>query len=182
MGHKQWGMGYAGTSLSPHSPSLHSYYFLKARLPRGSTLLGITLSSDKTKLSSITGNHTSHLLLITLANINSAVQLLSSSHALQLLALIPVPKFIDVKKLHDILENRLLHMCLDFITSPLKVAVRNGTWMTDHASYMRYCFTPLFAYIADTPEACILAGVAGKTCHLTTASFKEFGNPFLHPP
>lgn len=146
-------------------------------------MLGIVLSSDKTRLTSITGDHTSHPLLITLANINSATRLSNSSHALNLLALIPVPKFVGVKKkLHGILENRLLHLCLDFITSPLKAAARNGAWMADYAGYIRHCFTPLVAYVADTPEAAALTGVAGKTSHLTTANFKQFGDPFRHPP
>jgi len=155
----------------------------KARLPRGATLLGTVLSSDKTGLTRMTGDHSAHPLLITLANIESKVRSSSSSHAFELLALIPVPKFVGVKKgLHGVLENRLTHKCLDFVTSPLKGAARNGAWMTDYAGYIRHCFTPLAAYIADTPEAAALAGVAGKTSHLTMASFKEFGDPFRHPP
>jgi hypothetical protein len=131
----------------------------------------------------MTGGHAAHPLLITLANIDSSLRLSSSSHALKLLALIPVPKFIGVpKKLHGILENRLLHACLDFITYPLKITARTGTWMGDYAGAIRRCFTPLVAYIADTPEAAALAGVAGKTSHLTMASFREFGDPFRHPP
>ena len=37
-------------------------------------------------------------------------------------------------------------------------------------------------YIADTPKAAALTGVAGKTSHLTTAMFREFGDLFYHPP
>jgi len=154
----------------------------KARLPQGATLLGIVLSSDKTQLMSMTGDHSAHPLLITLVNIDSMIRSSSSSHALKLLALIPIPKFVSVKKgLHTILENRLLHTCLDFITTPLKTAAQNGTWMSDYAGYICKCFTPLTAYIANTPEAAVLTGVAGKTSHLTMASFKEFSDPFRHP-
>lgn len=131
----------------------------------------------------MTGNHSAHPLIITLANIDSKVRSSSSSHALELLALIPVPKFVGVKKgLHGVLENRLTHLCLNFITAPLKTIARHGAWMTDYAGYIRFCFTPLVAYIADTPEAGALAGVAGKTSHLTMASFRGFGDPFRHPP
>ena len=131
----------------------------------------------------MTGDRSAHPLLITIANIDSAVRSSTSSHALKLLALIPVPKFFGIKKgLHGVLENRLIHLCLDFITAPLKAATRNGAWMNDYAGHIRKCFTPLAAYIADTPEAAALTGVAGKTSHLTTASFKEFGDPFRHPP
>ena len=100
-----------------------------------------------------------------------------------MLALLPVPKFVGVKKkLHGVLENRLIHACMDFVTAPLKVTAKNGAWMSDYAGYVRRCFTPLAAYIADTPEAATLTGVAGKTSHLTMASFHEFGDPFRHPP
>ena len=111
----------------------------------------------------MTGDRSAHPLLITLANIDSTIRSSSSSHALKLLALTPMPKFISVKKgLHGVLENRFIHMCLDFITAPLKATAQNGAWMADYAGYIRRCFTPLAAYIADTPEAAALAGVAGK--------------------
>ena len=44
------------------------------------------------------------------------------------------------------------------------------------------CHTPLTIYIADTPKATMLAGVAGKTSHLTVASYKQFGDSFHHEP
>ena len=148
-------------------------------MPVRDTSLGIVLSSDKTALTAMTGDHSAHPLLITLANVDSSVRLSSSSHALKLLALIPVPKFVGVQKnIRGILENRLIHACLDFVTSPLKTTTQTGAWMGDYAGYLRFCFTPLVAYIADTPKAAALTGVAGKTSHLTTASYKEFGDSF----
>jgi hypothetical protein len=129
----------------------------------------------------MTGNHTAHPLLITLANIDSTVRSTISSHAFLLLALFPVPKFVGVKKgVNGILENRLLHSCLDFVTNRLKIVSRDGAWLSDCAGNIRYCFTPLVSYIVDTPEATALTGVAGKTSHLTMASYKEFGDPFRH--
>src|ERR1700733_9866789 len=46
----------------------------------------------------------------------------------------------------------------------------------------RYVFTPLTAYIVDVQEALALLGVAGKTSHITMASYKKFGDPFQHEP
>jgi len=131
----------------------------------------------------MTGDRVAHPLLITLANVDSAVRSSSSSHAFSLLALFPVPKFTGVKKgLRGVLENRLTHSCLDFITQSLKVASQTGAWFSDYAGNIRYCFMPLVSYIVDTPEATALTGVAGKTSHLTMASYKEFGDPIQHPP
>jgi hypothetical protein len=48
--------------------------------------------------------------------------------------------------------------------------------MSDPAGNSRFCFTPLVAYIADSPEAAMLAGVGGKTSHITMAYDKTFGD------
>jgi len=46
---------------------------------------------------------------------------------------------------------------------------------------LRYCFTPLASWIADTPEESLLAATSPKTSPVTTATSKEFGDPFRHP-
>ena len=131
----------------------------------------------------MSGNRVAHPLLITLANLDSDTRLKSSYSALQLLALLPVPKFIRAaKSLCGVLENRVIHTCLDLICRPLKVVARNGQQMTDYFGDTRLCYTPLIGYIADTPEATALAGVSGKTSHLTMAFGPHFGDSFPHPP
>ena len=52
--------------------------------------------------------------------------------------------------------------------------------MTDPLGYRRFCFTPCAAYMVDTQEAVMLAEVAGKTLHLTLASYKQFSDPIWH--
>jgi hypothetical protein len=107
----------------------------------------------------------------------------ASNHAFHLLALLPTPKFIHKdRKTRGVLENRLIHECLDFILQPLKKAAEVGIMMSDPLGSLRYAYTPLAAYIVDTQEAVVLTGVAGKTSHLTTATYKEFGDAFRHPP
>jgi hypothetical protein len=107
----------------------------------------------------------------------------ATNHAFHLLALLPTPKFIHPdRKIRGVLENRLIHSCLDFILQPLKKAAEVGIMMSDPLGSLRYVYTPLAAYIVDTQEAVVLAGVSGKTSHLTTATYKEFGDAFRHPP
>ena len=155
----------------------------KAQLPPGSTLLGVTLSSDKTMLSAMSGDRVAHPLLITLANLDSDTRMKSSYGALQLLALLPVPKFVGVPGLLcGVLENRVIHACLDLICLPLKIVARSGLRMADSFGDVRHCYTPLVGYIADTPEATALACVSGKTSHLTMAFGSQFGDEFPHPP
>ncbi|KAF8811457.1 hypothetical protein BYT27DRAFT_7252778 [Phlegmacium glaucopus] len=121
-------------------------------LPQGATLLGTILSSDKTNISAMT-------------------------------ALLPVPSFIHHKKhLCGLLADRLIHECLDFVLQPLKTAASIGIMMSDPLGWRRFCFTPLAAYIINTPESTLIAGVAGRTSSVTMASYKQLGDNFWHEP
>lgn len=130
----------------------------------------------------MTGDCVAHPLLISLANISTAIHMKASSHAFLLLALIPVCKFICPKKTRGVFENRLLHHCLDIVTLPLKAAAVHGRMMIDPCRYSQWCFTPLAAYIADTPEALVIAGVGTKSSPVTMALYKQLGDSDQHEP
>ncbi|KAH9015572.1 hypothetical protein EDB85DRAFT_2076337 [Lactarius pseudohatsudake] len=83
---------------------------MQSQLPDGATLLGVVLSSDKTNISAMTGGRVAHPLLISLANLLMDFRMKGTNHAFLLLAL----------KTRGILENRMVHECLDFILTPLK--------------------------------------------------------------
>ncbi|KAG1883998.1 hypothetical protein F4604DRAFT_1677165 [Suillus subluteus] len=152
-------------------------------LPRGAMLLGTILSSDKTNISTMMGDRVAHPLLVSLANIRMSTPLKSSSNAFVLTALLPVPKFIYKKKcMRGILEDRLIHECLDIVLHPLKLAAHKGIMLSDPVGHSHYCFTPLTSYIVDTPEAMMLAAVGRKTSPVTMAMYKQFGDPFCHEP
>lgn len=152
-------------------------------LPSGATLLGTILSSDKTNISALTGDRVAHPLLISLANISMKTRAKMSSDSFLLTALLPVPKYIHKKKrMRGVLEDRLMHECLDIVLEPLKQAARVGVMMSDPVGNSRRCYTGLASYIADTPEAMMLSTVGGKTSPLTMAMFKQFGDPFRHEP
>ena len=131
----------------------------------------------------MTGDRVAHPVLLSLANIRMGVRMKSSSHAFVLTALLPCPKFlIKNKAIRGVLENRVIHLCLDIITHPLKLAARAGRMMADPVGYSRFCFTALASYIVDTPEAAMIACVAGKTSHLTMADYRRFGDPTRQEP
>ena len=155
---------------------------LQSKLPAGATLLGVMLSSDKTNISALVGDQCAHPLLLGLANIHMSTRLKLSSDAFLLVALLPIPKFIHKNKhMRGMLTDRLLHECLDITLEPLKQAARLGIMMNDPLGNLRLCYTPLASYVVDTPEACMLAGVGGKTSPVTTAMYKHFGDNFRHP-
>jgi hypothetical protein len=156
---------------------------LKSALPAGATLLGTILSSDKTTISSLTGDRVAHPLLISLANLHMNTRSKSSTHSFVLTALLPVPKFVHKKKrMKGVLQDRLIHQCLDIVLHPLKQAAEHGIMLSDPIGRSRYCFTTLASYIVDTPEAMMLAAVGGKTSPVTMAMYTQFGDSFRHEP
>ena len=130
----------------------------------------------------MTGNRMAHLLLLSLTNINSNIQSKGLLHGFVLLALLPVTSFIH-KKSHicTLLSDQLVHESLDFVLHPLKIVAAVGVMMSDPTGNLQYCFTPLVAYISDTPKQSLLAGTGPKASPVSTATHKEFGNPFPHP-
>ena len=131
----------------------------------------------------MTGGRQAHPLLISLANILMDFRMKATNHAFLLLALLPISKFTHQdRKTRGVLENRMIHECLDFILKPLKKAAEVGIMMSDPVGSCRYVFTPLAAYIVDVQEALALSGVGGKTSHITMATYKKFGDPFRHEP
>jgi len=154
----------------------------KDQIPNGATLLGVVLSSDKTNISVMTGNRMAHPLLISLANIDPDIRSKGSLHAHVLLALLLVASFLHPKtRIRSLLSDRLIHESLDFMLKPLKSAASVGIMMSDPIGSLRYCFTPLVAYIADTPEQTLLACVSPKASPISTATHKEFGESQLYP-
>jgi hypothetical protein len=64
----------------------------------------------------------------------------------------------------------------------LKTAAEIGIMMSDPLGWRRLCYTPLAAYIVDTPESALISGVGGKTSSVTMATYKQFGDDFRHEP
>ncbi|TFK59427.1 hypothetical protein BDN72DRAFT_740116, partial [Pluteus cervinus] len=96
-------------------------------VPKEGTTLGIILSSDKTSISTLTGDRSAHPLLISLANIDPEFRSKASNNVFLLLALLPIPKFVESdKKVRSVLEKRLMHQNLDLVLHPLKIAAQIG--------------------------------------------------------
>ena len=100
-----------------------------------------------------------HPLLLSLANIDSDIWSKGSLHSFVLLALLPITSFIHKKfRIHTLLSDWLVHESLDFVLHPLKIAAAVGVMMSNPVGNLWYCFTPLVAYISDTPKQSLLAG------------------------
>ncbi|KAG2354949.1 hypothetical protein BDR07DRAFT_1304017 [Suillus spraguei] len=147
-------------------------------LPEGASHLGVVLSSDKTKVSNIAGNHYAHPLLVSLTNIDSSVRTKGSLHAYIPLALLPVAKFVHRNKhMCGVLADCLLHQCINLVVEPLKQAAHLGIMMSNPQGFSRYCFTPLVAYVVDTTEELVIACATMNSSPVTMATCKDFGDP-----
>ncbi|KAF8548595.1 hypothetical protein OG21DRAFT_1396281, partial [Imleria badia] len=153
------------------------------KLPIGSTVLGVVLSSDKMNISVMTGNCMAHPVLISPANIDVHIRSKISLHGYMLLALLPIPKFIHKNtRVYSLLQDRLFHQVLDSILRPLKTTASMGVMMTDPIGNLQYCYMPLVAWIADTSEQCLLTGTGLRASPVMMAKLKNFGDPFRHAP
>ncbi|KAI5981091.1 hypothetical protein EDC04DRAFT_2551849, partial [Pisolithus marmoratus] len=152
---------------------------LQDALPKGTTLLGVILSSDKTHITQV-GNCQAHPLLISLANISADICRKGSMKSYLLLALLPVPKFIHPNKhLCGVLVDWLLHQVISIVINPLKQATESGRMMSNPLGNLKYCFTPLVAYVADTPEQCTITCVTSNASAISMAVSTQFGDPIF---
>lgn len=126
------------------------------------------------------GDRVAHPFLVSLANLKMNFLMKASNHAFMMTALFPIPKFLCQKDLRGLLERRLMHHCIDIVCAPLKNAAAFGRYMSDSMGNLHKSYTPLAAYIVDTPEAADIACVMGKTSHVTMASHKTFGDNYRH--
>ena len=123
-----------------------------------------------------------HPVLISLANIDASIRSKASLHAYLLLTLLLIAKFTH-KTTHvcGLLQDWLVHSALNIVLLPLKTAAAVGVMMSDPVGNLRYCFTPLVSWIADTLEEGLLAGTGPKASPVTMATSKNFGDTFRHP-
>ena len=129
------------------------------------------------------GNHQAHPLLISLANISADTRRKGSTNSYLLLALLPIPKFLHPnQRLCGVLADRLLHQVISIAVKPLKKAAEVGHMMSDPLGNLKYCFTPIVAHIADTPEQHIIACVTSNASAVTMATAEQFGDPIWCSP
>ena len=147
-----WGCSMEDAGKWPTTHLLYKILTLsQSQLPKGATLLGTPISSNKNEYLS-NDQKPGHP--------SPSYQpcwdfLIKVSHcAFMLLAILPVPKFLQKnRKICGVLENHLIHECIDFVVEHLKIATEIGIMMLDPLSWCWYCFTPLISAIIDTQSS-----------------------------
>jgi len=155
---------------------------LQDQLPVGASIVPIIVASDKTPVTGHTGGLEMHPVFVSIGNIQSDVRMQATSHAWQCVAFVPVPSFDIHPDFQTLCSARLFHQCMDVVFRSLKTTAGHGASMTDSLGYIRNCYTPLVAYIADLPEQQLVACVAKNASSVTTATLPQFGDPEPHEP
>ena len=122
------------------------------------------------------GDKECHNVFMTCGNIKKDLRLLDSEKLWVHVGQIPVVKWKD-KSLQGILNQRMLHRCLEIICKGAIESSHTAIKMVGPDGKVYKIRLLLGAYIADLPEALDLACKAPLTSPVTTARKTDFGNP-----
>lgn len=156
------------------------------KLPEDSTVVPIILSSDKTELSTFSGDKTAYPLYMTLGNIDKSIRRKPTYGAQVLIGYLPTTS-LDGTDLTDeaarITRSRLFHKLLSVILESLKRVAETGVELTSADGSVRLCHPIQACYVADYPEQCLVACTRyGRTCPKCDITWQHLGDNFKGDP
>ncbi|KZV76152.1 hypothetical protein PENSPDRAFT_598761 [Peniophora sp. CONT] len=156
----------------------HWWWNAQLKLPAGATVVPVILASDKTQLSTFSGDKQAWPVYLSIGNISKGIRRQPSKHAMVLLGYLPYSKLkcYRTKDERSFQGQRLFHYAMKTILEPLVAAGRDGVYMTCADGFNRRCYPLLAAYIADFPEQCLITCVKANRCSSCRVDPDKRGN------
>ncbi|KAF8222409.1 hypothetical protein L208DRAFT_1322791, partial [Tricholoma matsutake] len=162
------------------------WWKIQELLPIGAALVPVIITSDKTQLSTFSGDKQAWPVYLTIENIKKGTHRKPSTHATILLNNIPVLKLECFSEERCSVKGyQIFHDCMKIVLEPLVKAGTDGIDISCADGFICTTFPVLSAYIADYPEQCLVTCCQENVCLTCLVKPKERGeliHSVLHDP
>ncbi|KAI6026018.1 hypothetical protein EDC04DRAFT_2869309 [Pisolithus marmoratus] len=134
------------------------WWDVQTKLPKGTVIAPVILSSDKTSLLVFSGDKKAWPVYLTIGNILKDVRCQVSAHAMVLIGYLPVLKLKCFhKKTCSLAGYQLFHHAMSLVIQPLINARCHSKEMVCANGYLHQVHPILTAYVTNFPEQCLVA-------------------------
>ncbi|KAG1795563.1 uncharacterized protein BJ212DRAFT_1450746 [Suillus subaureus] len=130
---------------------------IQDHLPLGATQVPIILGSNKTPVTRTTRGLKMHPIFITIGNFDLDIHSKATLRAWRCIAYMPIAKYPNYQ---SIFQAWLWHKCIDLVCANLKLAAKNGCFMSNPSKFIHYIFMPLITHVCDLPEASMITAIS----------------------